>query len=235
VTGKTRGPGRPPDPRREAAILAAALDGLAELGYDRLSMEEIAARAHAGKATLYRRWPSKAALIVDAVVAWREGVAPLVLPDTGSLVGDLEALAETFPDFDAPAQQQLAVIIGLVGAASHDEALRTALFTHGFDRPRRALLEILQRAADRGEVPDTRDVDLLTDIVLGFSMMRMLRGATMDRALARRMIFDVLYPLATAPRSDSAAAHSAGDVDRRGPTPRSARRRPGQGTSTTHG
>lgn len=89
--------------------------------------------------------------------------------------------------------------------------MRTALFTDGLDRPRSALAEILQRAADRGEVPDTRDVDLLTDIVLGFSMMRMLRGATMDRALARRMIFDVLSPLVMAPRSDSAGVHRADD------------------------
>src|ERR1035441_4551127 len=68
--------GRPPDPNREAAILQAALEGLAEHGYDRLTMDEIAALAHAGKGALYRRWPSKAAIVVDAVIAWRLARAP---------------------------------------------------------------------------------------------------------------------------------------------------------------
>jgi AcrR family transcriptional regulator len=68
-SGKQVRRGRQLDPARDAAILAAAFDGLAELGYDRLSMDEIAARAHAGKGALYRRWPSKARLVVDAALA----------------------------------------------------------------------------------------------------------------------------------------------------------------------
>ena len=92
--GQSRHAGRQLDPSRAAAIMAAALEGLAEVGYDRLSMGEIAARAHAGKDALYRRWPSKAALVVDAVAAWRQRFAPLTIPDTGSLRGDLELLRE---------------------------------------------------------------------------------------------------------------------------------------------
>ena len=64
--------------------MRAALEGLAEVGYDRLSMDAIAARAHAGKGALYRRWPSKAALVVDAINAWREARGPLSIPDTES-------------------------------------------------------------------------------------------------------------------------------------------------------
>ena len=74
----TGGGGRPLDPARDEAIMQAALGGLAELGYDRLSMDEIASRAHAGKGALYRRWPSKAALVVAAVSAWREEQAPMI-------------------------------------------------------------------------------------------------------------------------------------------------------------
>ena len=70
------GGGRPLDSSRRAAILEAALEGLAERGYDLLTMDEIAARAHAGKGALYRRWPSKAALVADAVLAWREKLGP---------------------------------------------------------------------------------------------------------------------------------------------------------------
>ena len=79
------GRGRPLDASRDAAIMQAALEGLAELGYDRLTMDEIAAHAHAGKGALYRRWPSKATLVVDALVAWREQFAPVSVPDTRSL------------------------------------------------------------------------------------------------------------------------------------------------------
>src|ERR1700685_2090770 len=64
--------GRPRDQSLDQAILRATLEGLADLGYDRLSMDEIAARAHAGKGALYRRWPSKAAVVVAAMIAWRE-------------------------------------------------------------------------------------------------------------------------------------------------------------------
>src|SRR5450755_1432516 len=68
------------DPARDAAILRAALEGLAELGYDRLSMDDIAARAHVGKAAIYRRWPSKAAVVVGAVAWWREQMGTVAVP-----------------------------------------------------------------------------------------------------------------------------------------------------------
>ena len=108
TTGQTRTAGRPRDPARDDAILSAALEGLAEVGYDRLSMDEIAARAHAGKGALYRRWPSKAALVVAAVMAWREQAAPVTIPDTGSLTGDIDAMIAAVPDFDEAAKRQMA-------------------------------------------------------------------------------------------------------------------------------
>src|ERR1039458_6995520 len=138
--------GRPRDPSRDDAILRAALDGLAELGYDRLSMDEIAARAHAGKGALYRRWPSKGALVVAAVMAWRERAAPLTIPDTGSLTGDIDAMIAAVPNFDEAAKQQMAVFVGLAGAASRDPELRIALSDNLLARPRRVLREEIGRA-----------------------------------------------------------------------------------------
>jgi AcrR family transcriptional regulator len=93
------------DSSRQAAIMEAALEGLAERGYDLLTMDEIAARAHAGKGALYRRWPSKAALVADAVLTWRDRLGPVTVPDTGSLRGDIEALLEVLPDFGDAEQQ----------------------------------------------------------------------------------------------------------------------------------
>lgn len=192
----TRG-GRPLDPSRHAAILEAALEGLAELGYNRLSMDEIAARAHAGKGALYRRWRSKAALVVDAVIAWRESRAPLQIADTGSLLGDIEAMIDAVPDYDEAAWRQVGVFYGLVTAAGRDSDLRQAIATHIFGRPRRVLAEVFERAMARGEIPTDRDFDLIADVVLGLNFMRISTGRVPDREYLTRVFKTVVYPLLT--------------------------------------
>jgi AcrR family transcriptional regulator len=193
------GGGRRLDPSRDAAILRAALEGLVEFGYDRLSMDEIAARAHAGKGALYRRWPSKAALVVDAVIAWREQLAPLTAPDTGSLPGDLEALIDAVPDFDEASKRQIGVLVGLATAASRDPELKTALADNVLQRPRRILREVLERAVARGEIPAERDLQLVPDIVIGLNLLRILLGEVPDRQFVRRVLETIIYPLVTAP------------------------------------
>jgi AcrR family transcriptional regulator len=190
--------GRPLDPSRDAAILAAALDGLAELGYDRLSMEEIAARAHAGKGALYRRWPSKAALVVDAILAWREAQAPMRAPDTGSLLGDFEAMIEAVPEFDEAAKQQIAVFHGLATAASRDPELKAAISTQVLGRPRSLIDEVLQRAVARGEIPAERDLELIPDIIIGLNLVRVMMGELPDREYVERVLHTIIYPLVTA-------------------------------------
>jgi AcrR family transcriptional regulator len=189
--------GRPRDPSLDLAILRATLDGLADLGYDRLSMDEIAARAHAGKGALYRRWSSKAAVVVAAMIAWREQTVPLSTPDTGTLKGDLEAIIAAIPDFDQAARQQLAVLIGLASAASRDPELRTALADNLLARPRRLLREILDRAVQRGEIEADRDLELLPDIVIGLNILQITLGGTPDRTHASRVLNTIIYPLAT--------------------------------------
>jgi AcrR family transcriptional regulator len=191
--------GRRLDPTRDAAILHAALDGLAELGYDRLSMDEIAARAHAGKGALYRRWPSKAALIVDAIVAWREQLAPLTIPDTGSLAGDFEALIAAVPEFDEAARRQMAVFVGLVTAASRDPELKAALANNILERPRRVLSTVLEHALARREIARARDLELIPDILIGLNFVRLLQGEFPDRDYVRRVLDTIIYPLVTAP------------------------------------
>ena len=195
------GGGRQLDPSRDTAIMQAALEGLAELGYDRLSMDEIAARARAGKGALYRRWPSKAALIAAAVAAWRDARAPLEIPDTGSLASDLEAAIAAVPKFDEAAQRQMAVFAGLVSAASRDPELRQALAA-GLDRPRQIIADVLERAVARREIPAERDLELIPDILIGLNLMRILHGQTLDREHIRRVLQTIIYPLVTAPPGD---------------------------------
>jgi len=205
------GGGRPLDSSRDAAILEAALEGLAQRGYVLLTMDEIAARARAGKGALYRRWPSKAALVADAVLAWRDKLGPVSVPDTGSLHGDIEALLEALPQFGRAEQQQVAVLFGLVTAARRDPELSALLSSLIAERPRQAMAQMLQRAAARGEIPRERDVSLVPDLVIAMSSLRFLLGETPDRDFVRRVFEEVVYPLVTAPVA--------------GPTPRTSRGR----------
>jgi AcrR family transcriptional regulator len=175
--------------------MRAALEGLAELGYDRLSMDEIASRAHAGKGALYRRWPSKAALVVAAVSAWREEQAPMVVPDTGSLSGDLEALIAAVPDFDETARQQMGVFLGLATAAARDAELKAAFSDNVFARPHKVLREVLQHAVVRGEISAERDLELVPDVLMGLNSLRILLGEVPDREYVRRVFETIIYPL----------------------------------------
>ena len=161
-------------------------------------MDEIAARAHASKGTIYRRWSSKAALVVDAVTAWREQVAPTEIPDTGSLSGDLEAMVAAVPDFDESARRQLGVIVGLVSAAWRDPELMAAL-SGPFERPRQLVGQVLQRAIERGEVRSDCDVELVADALIGLNIVQLLRGGAPDRRFAVRVMHNIIHPLMTEP------------------------------------
>src|SRR5579884_1376466 len=105
------------DPSLDGAILEATLRGLGEHGYDRMSMDDIAARARVGKAAIYRRWPSKAAVVADAIAHWRRGLGPTEPPDTSSLRGDIDAVVAAVPDFDEAALSTIKVIVGVATAA----------------------------------------------------------------------------------------------------------------------
>src|SRR3954471_22806426 len=107
-----RGPGRPRSEAAHSAILAAAIAMVREVGYDATTMDGIAERAGVGKATLYRRWPSKEPLIADAL----EGIAlAFPTPDTGSARGDLvEVLRGSLSMYRDPATRGL--LSGLVAA-----------------------------------------------------------------------------------------------------------------------
>jgi AcrR family transcriptional regulator len=195
-------PRRPPrrlDASRDTAIFRAALDGLTDVGYDRLTMDQIASRAHASKATLYRRWPSKAGLIIDAIVAQREAVQ---LPDTGSLKADIDAIIAALPEQEAHAGQHYAMLLGLVNAASHDQALRDALSKHVLGQPRRLIRQLLERAMSRGEVPADRDLDLIANTLIGLNMLRLAEGKPIDREHVTHVLWDVVYPLATTRQID---------------------------------
>ncbi|GHF70243.1 AcrR family transcriptional regulator [Amycolatopsis bartoniae] len=167
------------------AITEAAFAELAETGYARTSMEAVARRAGVGKAALYRRWPSKQAMLTELI---RDKVTATLppTPATGSLRGDLRELLTTFRgQLTSPHLTRIGA--GLLAEAGHDPALAEILETWVSTPRRAAARAVLQNAIERGELPPGLDLELGTDLLIAPLAFRMLvvRGHSDDGYLAR--------------------------------------------------
>jgi AcrR family transcriptional regulator len=191
------------DPGLDAAILDATLVELAAQGYDAMTMDDIASRARVGKAAIYRRWSSKPAVVADAIAHWRKGRGPGQPPDTGSLRGDVEALVAAVPDYQAEDLDMIKVIVGVATAAMHDPVLAAALEDLVLSTPRHIIRSVLDRAVARGEVPGGRDLSLIPDAVVGLNILRAVTGRPLDRVFVRRVLEDLILPLASAATTDA--------------------------------
>jgi AcrR family transcriptional regulator len=193
---RARSPGRL-DRSLDAVILDAVLRGLTERGYDQMTMDDVAARAGVGKAAIYRRWPSKAAVVADAIAHWRRGIGSVQPPNTGSLRGDIDALCAAVPDLDEDQVGMMKMIIGVSAAAARDPVLAAALDELVLAQPRRMIGLVLENAVARGEIPAARDLALVADAALGLNVLRAITGRPIDRVFVRRVLQDVILPLAT--------------------------------------
>ncbi|MGV9351666.1 TetR/AcrR family transcriptional regulator [Streptomyces spiralis] len=178
--------------RNEAArraILDAALDLLADADGAPVSVETIARAAGVGKQTLYRWWPSKGAVLLEALTDRAAQDVPA--PDTGSLRGDLRALATA--TFDAAQRPPSAPALRtLVREAARDPHLADLMRTFTESR-RAAVRQILTRGRDRRELPADRDIDLLVDQFYGFFWYRFLLGhAPLDATTAEKITDSLL-------------------------------------------
>jgi AcrR family transcriptional regulator len=176
--------------RVRAAILEAVFDLIAEVGYDAVSVEEVADRAGVHKTTVYRRWPSKAELVLDATLHFSARTIPI--PDTGSLRGDLRALARSVVaniGADTGARRSLSI----VAATASSPELAASL--HRFWAERLTLTEpIVERAIARGELPVGTDPNAVIEAVVGPLWMRlMLTGEPIDADVADRIV-DLVAP-----------------------------------------
>jgi AcrR family transcriptional regulator len=182
-------------PVREAELLRATLEVLRQTGYDRLTVDAVVARARASKQTIYRRWPSKADLVV---AAFASAVAGLPAPqDTGSLRNDLLALLDSLLDELADLGD---VIAGLVGELRRNPELATAMHRGYINQRRQAAQDVFARARARGELTTGVDLDLLWQLAPATLFFRVLvAGQPVDRQLARRLVDEVVLPLARSP------------------------------------
>jgi AcrR family transcriptional regulator len=165
--------GRPRSEAADRAILAAATDVLAERGLQGMSIEEVAARAGVGKATIYRRWPSRGALALDAFVAEFQGLQ--AVPDTGTLRGDLLAALRAW--VSAVTRTPMGrVLLGLIAEAQHDPRLAEAWRRQVMEPLRAQRIVMVERAIIRGEIPASTDADIVLDLLYGASYHRLLHG-----------------------------------------------------------
>jgi AcrR family transcriptional regulator len=170
TAAERRRPGRPRSERSHLAIVQATLELLAEVGYARLTMEQVQRRAGVGKATIYRRWTSKPELVGEAI---RHLSADLPVPDTGSIKGDFAAISAALV---AIARDRDAALLmpRLLAEASRDPELH-AIFYAQLVEPRRRVARIaLERARDRGEVRADVDIELAIDMLAGPVIYRFL-------------------------------------------------------------
>lgn len=158
-----RRPGRKRDAALDAVILEAALDVLAELGYEAATIDGIAARSGVARATVYRRWPTKVDLVSDALKRLAPDEVDLDdLPDTGTLRGDM--IASSRPEDPATTLRRTRAVAGIQAAANREPRLAAVLSASGTGPWIEANRTLIQRAVDRGEFGPV-DVDALAQVV----------------------------------------------------------------------
>ena len=190
--------GRKRDHTRDAEILDAALEVLAETGYDGMTIDMVATRAKAGKATLYRRWASKPELVLDAVACMKAKDLDLAsLPSTGTLRGDLVAMVKS-PTIQE-SERKLKVMAGIVSMIARDPDLAAAA-QEAIVKPRAAANRIIfDRAIERGEISADADVEMLCMIGPAMVAYRTLMlGEPVDRDFMIATIDRIILPAAFA-------------------------------------
>ena len=176
-------PGRKRSEESRAAILRAALELTAELGYAGLTVDGIAARAGTGKQTIYRWWPSKADVLLDAAAVKADMFVPV--PDEGSLSADLRAFLAA--SFVLARRKPLAdALRALMAQAQVDEEFRARFWAAFLRRRRDALGVLLDRAAARGELPVS--AESVADVVFGVIWYRLLTGRPLDDQVADELV-----------------------------------------------
>src|SRR6516162_5661321 len=190
--------GRPRSQEADRAILTAAAELLAERGLAAMSIEEVAARAGVGKATIYRRWPSKGLLALDSFVASFREQQPL--PDTGTLRGDLTAALRAWVRA-VTSTPMGPMLTGLIAEAQHDQELRAAWRDRVLEPLRSQHRIMLDRAIARGELPATVDQEVVLDLFFGAAQHRLLLGHLPLTDDFIRSVVDVILDGATRGRS----------------------------------
>lgn len=184
-----RSGGRPRDSSRDRAIRRATLQLLAEVGYDGVTMDRVATRARAGKATIYRRWPSKVALVMDAITSFTEQT--MQVPDTGAVRTDVLEYLVSFHETIGGDQGK--ILAELVSEMPRNAELRAALRSGLWAQWKVASEVIVQRGLARREIRPDVDRTVLMELGTALILQRVLMsGESVDRAFLERIVDDVV-------------------------------------------
>lgn len=191
---ETRRAGRPRSPRADRAIIDATLDAFAESGVEGLCIEKVAAKAGVGKATIYRRWPGKEDLLLDAISAMRW---PLPKPKGESVRDDLAALVDAIgkETADPRRARQFALLLG--EGSAYPRLLER--YVEMVVEPRRDVVRsVLKRGVATGELREETNVEAAVDMLTGAVLARPRTGRDRaDRGYARRVVDELLTGLAS--------------------------------------
>jgi AcrR family transcriptional regulator len=209
-----RRPGRPRDPDYDKVILNATLEMLFEKGYAGLTIGGVAARSGVGRPTIYRRWSSKAELVVAAMA---QSVSLSPIPDSGSLRDDLLAFQrQQVRMMDSPESRRITA--GLVADLVANPELAEPYFGDYIEPRRMSVWEALQRGIDRGELRADADFTLIYDLLLGPLFVRsVVRGEPLGPSLAEQTVDLILAAFGTGTtgrrRGQSSPPRSASERD----------------------
>ncbi|MER5427461.1 TetR/AcrR family transcriptional regulator [Streptosporangium roseum] len=165
-----------PNPQRRSekshrAILAAAMELCTKEGYGKVTVEAIAARSGVSKKTIYRWWPAKGAVVLEAMVEMVGEVTQF--PDTGDIVTDLRNQMIAVVDYFMTGPRA-AVYAGIIAETQHDEALARNLLEQLLEPRIRAAQERLRRARDQGQFAPDADLEMAVDLLYGPIYYRLL-------------------------------------------------------------
>jgi AcrR family transcriptional regulator len=191
----TGGPRPRVEGERESEVLDAALVLLCRVGYDRLTMDAVAAEAKASKATLYRRWSSKPSLVVDAILRTKEALQAAEV-DTGSLREDLVQMACGHGGLSDTRSAE--IMAGLVTALHHDPDFAVEFRTRVLGPKIAISRRVFERARVRGEITADVDLDLLSNALAGIILHRsFVLGLSTDEKTVAQVVDEIIVPAAT--------------------------------------
>lgn len=190
-TNADRHRGRPRNEAHDEAILDATLELVAKVGIAGLTVDAVAHRAGVGKATIYRRWSTKEAMLLDA---WNSCIVIDLVPDTGSLRGDMESLFAP-KDHKIPAEAMKRIFPQLIAAAKVNPDV-DATYKAFVEQRRLPMRVALERAIARGELPTNVDLGLVQDVLIApFFYRSFITDAPIDETVVAQVLDIVLAGL----------------------------------------
>lgn len=182
--------GRPRNMETQSSILSASYELLLESGFGAVTVEKIAERAQVSKATIYKWWPNKAAVVMDGFLS--AAAARLPVPDTGSVFQDILQHATNMALFMI--SREGSIFLEIIGEGQVDSALAET-FRIRYIQPRRLeVRNIMNRGLQRGELEKSLDISLCTDLIYGPIFYRLLvTGDPIDKKYVEQLVTQVLH------------------------------------------